>query len=325
MRKSIGIILGLVLLVACFGCGGGGETLQKVTLNEVTHSVFYAPQYAAIELGFFEDEGLEIELVNGGGADKSMTALLSGDADFALMGPEAAIYVQNGDYDDTPKIIAQLTQTDGSFLVSRQAEEDFSWDDLRGKSVIGGRVGGVPLMTLEHVLRQNGLNPGANVDVITNVQFNLMGGAFAAGEGDYVTLFEPTASEFEAQGKGFIVASVGEAAGDVAYTCYMTRQSTIKRDPDLVRRFLRAIGRAQEWIAEADAAEVAKAIAPSFPDTDESTLTSVVERYRSIDAWRPDPSLNAASLKNLMDIMIESGELDAPCDIDALYDGSLAP
>ena len=180
-------------------------------------------------------------------------------------------------------------------------------------------------MTLEHVIRQNGLIPGADVDVITNVQFNLMGGAFAAGEGDYVTLFEPTASEFEAQGKGFIVASVGEAAGDVAYTCYMMRQSTIKRDPDLVRRFLRAIGRAQEWIAEADAAEVAKAIAPSFPDTDESTLTSVVERYRSIDAWRPDPSLNAASLKNLMEIMIESGELDAPCDIDALYDGSLAP
>ena len=325
MRKRIGIILGLVLLLSFAGCGGKGEALQKVTLNEVTHSVFYAPQYAAIELGFFEDEGIEIELVNGGGADKSMTALLSGDTDFALMGPEAAIYVQNGDYDDAPKIIAQLTQTDGSFLVSRQAEENFSWEDLRGKSVIGGRVGGVPLMTLEHVLRQNELTPGADVDVITNVQFNLMGGAFAAGEGDYVTLFEPTASEFEAQGKGFIVASVGEAAGDVAYTCYMTRQSTIKDDPDLVRRFLRAVGRAQEWIADADAAEVAKAVAPSFPDTDESVLEDVVERYRSIDAWRPDPSLNVSSLENLMEIMIESGELDAPQDVDVLYDGSLAP
>lgn len=323
MRKIIPVLLSLILVIGLVGCGKDGA-LTKITLNEVTHSVFYAPQYAAIELGYFEEEGLQVELVNGGGADKSMTALIAGDADFALMGPEAAIYVQNGAYEDAPRIIAQLTQTDGSFLVGRTAQDDFSWENLRGSSIIGGREGGVPLMTLLHVLRKNGLEPGRDVDVITNIQFDLMGGAFAAGEGDYVTLFEPTASEFEQEGKGYVLASVGEAAGAVAYTCYMTKASTIQKNPVLVQSFLRAIRRAQSWIAQTDSAEVARVIAPAFPDADEDVLQKVVERYRSIDAWRDEPSLNEESLENLMQIMIESGELSAPVPIDSIYDPAFA-
>lgn len=322
MRKFLILLLCAVLLLCSIGCAKKDDDLTKITLNEVTHSVFYAPQYAAIYLGYFEEEGLSVELVNGGGADKSMTALIAGEADFALMGPEAAIYVQNGEYEDAPKVIAQLTQTDGSFLMGRSEQEDFSWDDLAGSTIIGGREGGVPLMTLLYVLRQNGLEPGRDVEVLTNIQFDLMGGAFAGGQGDYVTLFEPTASEFESQGKGYVLASVGEAAGQVAYTCYMTRSSTISENPDLVSRFVRAIEKAQRWIADADAAEVAHVIAPAFPDSDEEVLAQVVQRYRSIDAWCADPSLNEASLEKLMQIMIEAGELDEPVPLEQFCDDS---
>jgi len=324
MRKTLIFLLALTVLLMAVGCGNSGETLDKITLNEVTHSVFYAPQYAAIYLGYFEENGIEVELVNGGGADKSMTALISGDADFALMGPEAAIYVQDGEFDDAPKIIAQLTQTDGSFLVGREDIENFQWSDLEGSDLIGGRKGGMPLMTLEHVLRQNGLEPGKDINVITNIQFDLMGGAFAAGEGDYVTLFEPTASEFELAGKGYVLTSVGEGTEPVSYTCYMTRQSLIEEDPDLVQRFVDAIAKAQNWVAETDALEVAQVISPAFPDTDVDVLASSIERYRAIDAWLITPALNEPSVEHMMEILIEAGELEAPVDISTIYDPTFA-
>lgn len=324
MKKTLLFLLAAVLALFPLGCAQSGEKLDTVTLNEVTHSVFYAPQYAAIYLGYFEENGIEIELVNGGGADKSMTALISGDADFGLMGPEAAIYVQDGEFDDAPKIIAQLTQTDGSFLVGREDAENFQWSDLAGSDLIGGRKGGMPLMTLEHVLRNHGLEPGKDVNVITNIQFDLMGGAFAAGEGDYVTLFEPTASEFELAGKGYVLTSVGEGTEPVSYTCYMTRQSLIEEDPDLVQRFVDAIAKAQKWVAETDALEVAEVISPAFPDTDVNVLASAVERYRSIDAWLTEPALNTPSVEHMMEILIEAGELEAPVDISTVYDPQFA-
>ena len=324
MQKTFLFLLSAVLALFPLGCAQTGETLDTVTLNEVTHSVFYAPQYAAIYLGYFEENGIEIELVNGGGADKSMTALISGDADFGLMGPEAAIYVQDGQYDDAPRIIAQLTQTDGSFLVGREDIENFRWSDLAGSNLIGGRKGGMPLMTLEHVLRDNGLEPGKDLNVITNIQFDLMGGAFAAGEGDYVTLFEPTASEFELAGKGYVLTSVGEGTEPVSYTCYMTRQSLIEEDPDLVQRFVDAIAKAQKWVAQTDALEVAQVISPAFPDTDVEILASAVERYRSIDAWLTAPALNVPSVEHMMEILIEAGELDAPVEISTIYDPQFA-
>ena len=218
MKKFLALFLVLLLLVPiAAACGGSGE-LRHITLNEVTRSVFYAPLYIAVSRGYFAEEGIDLEIVTGGGSDKSMTALISGDADFALMGPETGVYVVNEGSANHPMIIGQLTKRDGSFLLSREKTDDFSWEDLRGKSVIAGRAGGMPYMTFIYVLLKNGLKPGEDVEVINNIQFNLMGGAFEGGTGDYVTLFEPTATLFERSGSGHIVANVGLESGEVPYT-----------------------------------------------------------------------------------------------------------
>ena len=316
-------VAALLLPVLLTGCGSGGAT--TVRLNEVTHSVFYAPQYAAMSLGFFADEGLNVELTNGGGADKVMTAVVSGSADIGLAGPESCIYIYNQGKDDHPVIFAQLTKRDGSFLVGR-TESPFSWEDLRGKTIIGGRKGGVPEMTLEYVLRQNGLTPGVDVTVDTSVQFNMMAGAFTGGNGDFVTLFEPTATEVAQAGKGYILASVGQESGEIPYTAYFASQTYIREHADVVQRFTNAVARALTWIAGHDAAETAAIIAPQFPDTDVSVLTQVVQRYKDIDAWNATPVMAQSSLERLETVMETAGVLEHAdwVDFDRLVDNSYA-
>ncbi len=289
------------------GCGGKGGA-EKVRLNEVTHSVFYAPQYAAMELGYFADEGLDIELTNGGGADKVMTAVVSGQSDIGLAGGESCIYVFNQGKEDYPRIFAQLTKRDGSFLVGR-SDAAFSWEDLRGKTVIGGRLGGMPEMTLEYVLRRNGLEPGVDVTVDTSVQFNMMAGAFTGGSGDYVALFEPSATQVVSQGQGFILCSLGAESGDVPYTCYFAAQSYLKDHADTVQKFTNAIARGQKWVAEHTDEEVAAVIAPQFPDTDTAVVAQVVGRLRSIEAWNADPVMESSAWERVESIMIGAGQL----------------
>ena len=222
MKKILALLLAVLMTVPIL-CACGARDATVVRLSEVTHSVFYAPQYVAMSQGFFEQEGLRIELTNGGGADKVMTAVVSGQSDIGLAGPEASIYVYNQGKADHPQIIAQLTKRDGSFLVGR-TDGEFSWEDLRGKTVIGGRKGGVPEMTLEYVMRQHGLTPGVDVTVNTSVQFNMMAGAFTGGEGDYVALFEPTATQVERAGQGYILSSIGQESGEIPYTAYFCQQ-----------------------------------------------------------------------------------------------------
>ena len=230
MKKILAFLLAALMIVpALCACGKKEQTL--VRLNEVTHSVFYAPQYVAMSQGFFEAEGLKVELTNGGGADKVMTAVVSGQSDIGLAGPEASIYVYNQGKEDHTQIIAQLTKRDGSFLVGR-SDGEFSWEDLRGKTVIGGRKGGVPEMTLEYVLRQHGLTPGVDVTVDTSVQFNMMAGAFTGGQGDYVTLFEPTATQVEAAGQGYVLTSIGLESGEIPYTAYFANISWLEKNAD---------------------------------------------------------------------------------------------
>ena len=231
------LVIAVVLTATCaLGCRVDKDP-AKVRLNEVTHSVFYAPLYAAINLGFFEEEGIELELTTGHGADKVMTALLSGQADIGLMGPEATIYVFNQGQEDYVVNFAQLTQRDGSFLVARAPDSDFTWEKVRGATIIGGRPGGMPLMTLEFVLKSYGIIPGEDVEVLTHIQFPLMAGAFTGGEGDYVTLFEPVASTLEKEGLGYVVASVGEDSGLVPYTVFSARKSYIEQSPEIVQSF----------------------------------------------------------------------------------------
>ena len=326
MKKFLSLFFALALTAAlCCGCGSGGETTATVRLNEVTHSVFYAPQYVAMKEGFFADEGLEIELTNGGGADKVMTAVLTGQSDIGLAGPEACIYVHNQGKENAPKIFAQLTKRDGSFLVGRTGGE-FSWSDLKGKTVIGGRKGGVPEMTLEYVMRQNGVIPNEDAVVDTSVQFNMMAGAFTGGSGDYVALFEPTATEVEQAGKGYILCSIGQESGEIPYTAYFAAQDYMAANPGVIQGFTNAVARGQKWVQEHSAQEIAEAIADQFPGTEVDTLTAVVQRYKDLDAWNDTPVMKQESLERLETVMESAGELDRSewADFGQLVDNSYA-
>jgi len=323
--KLVSVVLLILILMSVFlaGCQKD-DSLKNVRLIEVTHSVFYAPQYVAITKGFFEEEGLKIELINGKGADKCMTAILSGEADIGFMGPEATIYVYNSGKEDYAVNFAQLTQKDGSFLVAREPDPDFTFDKLRGKSVIGGRKGGMPYMTLEYVVKSKGLQPGVDVELRTDVQFEMMAGAFTAGEGDYVTLFEPVASQLEKEGKGYVVASIGKEGGYIPYTCYSAKKSYIEKNPDIIQKFTNAIYKGMLWVQSHSAEEVAEALQEQFPETELEILTKLVQRYKDQDTWKPDLILTEEGLNHMMDIMELAGELDKRADYDKVVNTEFA-
>ncbi len=314
MKKIIILIMATIFATLSFAGCGKKDDMKTVELNEVTHSVFYCPLYVAIENGYFAEENLKVNLTNGGGADKSMTAVLSKTADIGLMGPETVIYVHNQGKTDAPKVFAQLTQKDGSFLVSRNDEPDFKWEDLRGKEILAGRKGGVPAMTFEYVL--NELDMENNVDFTLNfdVQFNLMTSAFVGGTADYCTVFEPTASEYEKNGTWHIVASVGEQSGEVPYTSFIALESFINNNPDTVKSFLKALKKAYEFIESNSELKVAEAIVKQFPSTSISSLETSIKSYKRIDAWKRDMQATEASFTRLQNIMENAGELDQRVD-----------
>ena len=286
------------------------EQLKTIKVNEVTRSVFYAPQYAAINNGYFREKGMEIELSTGQGADAVMTAVLSNQCDIGFAGPEASIYVYNEGKEDHTQVFAQMTKRDGSFLVSRTPTDNFSWQDLKGKTIIPGRKGGVPYMTLEYVIKKNGLNPQTDMTLDDSIKFDLMAGAFAAGNADYVTLFEPTASLTEAEGKGYIVASVGEESGEIPYTAYFAKKSYIQNNEDIIQGFTDAIYKGQQWVKEHSAKEVAESIQSFFPDTDIEQLATAIQSYKDIDAWNENPILKEESFNKLQEVMNMAGELN---------------
>ena len=315
MKKILIVCMCAVLAFTLVACGAQttSETPAKITkvrLGEVTHSVFYAPQYAAISLGYFEDEGIEIELSNLQGADKVMSAILSNQIDIGFCGPEASIYVYNEGREDYPQVFAQMTQRDGSFLVGKEKVDEFNWNQLKGKTVIPGRRGGVPYMTFEYLLKEKGLNPQKDLNLDDSIQFSLMAGAFSGSDAEYVTLFEPTASMIEAEEKGYILTSVGEETGDIPYTAYCAKSSYIAENEELIEKFTKAISKGLKWVEEHTSDEIAEVIVDSFPDTDVKMLSSSIERYKSIDAWKLSPSMTKESFERLQDIMEEAGELE---------------
>lgn len=313
-----------LLITGLFAGCGAQNKLQKVTVSEVTHSVFYAPQYAAIELGFFEEEGLELELSNGEGADKVMTAVLSGSVDIGFAGPEACIYVYNEGKEDYMQVFAQLTQRDGAFILAREKDEDFTWEKLRGKRLLPGRKGGVPYMTLEYVVKQHGMTPDVDVIFDDSIQFSAMAGAFIGGTGDYVSLFEPTASALEKEGAGYIVASVGAESGEIPYTAYFAQKSFIAKNENLIQSFTNAVAKGLSWVKEHTAAQIAEVIQPAFPDTDLKTLETVVQNYKNIDAWRETPDMKEESFQKLQTVMQEAGELEKAAPFSELVNNSFA-
>lgn len=303
------IVIAVALTTVLLQNRQSDNRLKKISVNEVTRSVFYAPQYVAIKKGFFAEEGLEIELTTGQGADKVMTAVLAGQSDIGFAGPEASIYVYNEGKEDYSQVFAQLTKKDGSFLVSKTDTDNFKWTDLKGKTVIPGRRGGVPYMTLEYVLKKNGLNPKTDLILDDSIKFDLMAGAFTGGTADYVTLFEPTASMTENAGKGYVVASVGEAAGEIPYTAYFAKKSYIEENSETIQKFTNAIYKGQVWVKEHSSHEIAEEIKDFFPDTDVELLANVLQSYIDIDAWNENPVLKEESYNLLQTVMEEAGEL----------------
>ena len=330
-KFTIVVILLMIILIAAILLiteriitRNNNEEIHKIQLNEVTRSVFYAPQYVAISKGFFEEEGLKLEITTGQGADKVMTAILAGQSDIGLCGPEAAIYVYNEGKEDYIEVFAQLTQKDGSFLVSKEQTNNFSWQDLKGKTVIPGRKGGVPYMTLEYVLKQNGLNPKTDLVLDDSIKFDLMAGAFTGGNAEYVTLFEPTASMTEDAKKGYIVASVGEAAGEVPYTAYCAKKSYIANNKEIIEKFTNAIYKGEQWVKEHSATEIAKEIQEFFPDTTVESLEKSVQKYKDIDAWKENPILKEDAFDKLQLIMTEAGELEQKAPYNKIINNTFA-
>ena len=316
MRKgllSLFLVIPLTLGILLSGCSNDG--LTKVTVAEVTHSVFYAPQYVALEAGYFEEEGLDVDLLLTQGADKTMAALLSDEAQIGFMGPEATIYVYNQGSKDYAVNFAQVTKRDGNFLLSREPIEDFTFDMLKGKTIIGGRKGGMPEMTLEYVLKTQGLTLGEDLasgqtNVRTDIQFAAMGGAFTGGEGDFVTLFEPTATQIQQSGDGYIIASMGQVSGEIPYTAYSALASYMKDNPETLQKFTKAIYKGEQYVATHSAEEIAQIIAPQFKEISGEDLVTVIQRYKDNDTWCSEPLLKEESLNHLMDVMEMAGELN---------------
>lgn len=324
MKKALSLFLGAALCAAALsGCSSKND-LQTVRLCEVTHSIFYAPQYAAMELGYFEEEGIEIELSNGGGADKVMSAVLSDSMDIGLAGPEACIYVYNEGKEDYPQVFAQLTKRDGSMLVGRTEQPDFTWQSLKGSHILPGRKGGVPYMAFEYALKENGLDPAADLLLDTSVQFDNMTGAFLGGTADYVTVFEPAASSIQAEGKGYIVAAVGDAVGDLPYTAYFAKSSYMEENPELIQGFANAVAKGEAWVKSHSAEEVAKLVAPHFADTDLELLTSAVENYQKVGAYCETPVMSEESFDRLQTVMESAGELSQRAAFDAVVNNTFA-
>ncbi|MDS0527171.1 ABC transporter substrate-binding protein [Clostridium sp. SHJSY1] len=314
-KSKLSLILAFIFTLSSLfvSCNRKSDsTLTKVRLCEVVRSVFYAPMYVALNEGFFKDEGLDIDLTTGQGADKVMQNVLSNNADIGFCGPEQVIYINNQGREDYPILFAELTQKDGSFLVSKKSEPNFTWESLRNKKIIGGRPGGVPEMALEHVMQNHGIDPKNDVEMVTNIDFTATAGAFKSGSADYVSLFEPTASMLESEGSGSIVASVGESTGNIAYTCFFSTKSYMDKNPETIEKFTRAIYKGQHWVQTHSSEEIASSIESYFPGTDRNIIVKVIDNYKKIDAFSADPKLKENDLNKLMDV-IQS------------YDSSLIP
>jgi len=300
--------MSLSLLSGC-QASPSGKKLTPVTLNEVAHSIFYAPQYAAIELGYFEEQGLDLTLVNGAGADKVMTALVSGDADIGFMGSEASIYTYAGGAEDYAVNFAQLTQRAGNFLVARQPVDNFQWEMLKGTKVLGGRAGGMPQMVFEYILKKNGINPKTDLTIDQSINFGLTAAAFTSNDADYTVEFEPFATSLELEGNGYVVASLGTDSGYVPYTAYSAKKSYIESHPEVIQKFTNAIQKGIEYVNSHSAEEIAKAIQPQFKETPLENITLIVERYKEQDTWKEDTVFQKDSFELLENILEEAGEL----------------
>ena len=316
-KKWISLAAAVVLAVTALPMGvfaakkdSTEEKLTKVTLNEVAHSIFYAPQYVAIEEGYFAEEGLDLTLVTGFGADKVLTALISGEADIGFMGAEASIYAYQEGATDPALNFAQLTQRAGNFLVAREEMPDFKWEDLKGEKVLGGRKGGMPEMVFEYILKKNGMDPQKDLTIDQSIDFGSTAAAFTSDDSAaYTVEFEPSATILEKEGAGYVVASLGEASGYVPYTSYSTKASYMKENPEIIQKFTDALQKGMDYVQSHTPEEIAEVIAPQFKETDLETITAIVKRYYDQDTWKENLIFEKDSFELLQDILEDAGEL----------------
>lgn len=326
MKKIIIALLAIGLIITgifVFKPKEKQNNLTKIKVAEVTHSIFYAPQYIAHSLGYFEEEGLDVEIILTSGADKVTAAVLSGDVQIGFCGSESTIYVYNQGQKDYLINFAGLTKKDGSFLVAREDTNNFKLNDLKGKHIIGGRKGGMPAMTLEYALNINGIKSNeTNID--TSIDFASMSGAFIGGTGDYVALFEPTASELEKEGYGHIVASIGKLGGNVPYTTYNAKKSYIEKNPKIIESFTKAIQKGLDYVHSHNSTQIAKHIKDYFPDTKEEEIIEIVQRYKDIDSWYDTTYISEKDFKHIEEIVKNAGELDKNAPYDKLINNKYA-
>ena len=330
MKKLLCLFLTAALVAAALcACGkqddahpAAGKT--PVVLNEVAHSIFYAPMYVAIEEGYFAEEGIDLTLVTGFGADKTMTALLTGEADIGFMGSESTVYTYKEGASDYAVNFAQLTQRAGNFLVSREPIDDFHWDMLIGKDVLGGRAGGMPEMVFEFILKKNGIDPAADLSIDQSIDFGSTAAAFSGGQGDFTEEFEPHATSLESKGDGYVVASLGEDSGYVPYTAFSAKKSYIAENPEIIQSFTNALQKGMDYVQSHTPAEIAEVIAPQFEETDIETITTIVDRYASQDTWKDDLIFEEDSFNLLQNILEEAGELDGRVPYADLVDTTYA-
>ena len=325
-KKWISLAAAVVLTVTALPVGvfaakkdGAEEKLTKVTLNEVAHSIFYAPQYVAIEEGYFAEEGLDLTLVTGFGADKVLTALISGEADIGFMGAEASIYAYQEGATDPAVNFAQLTQRAGNFLVARKEMKDFKWEDLKGKKVLGGRKGGKPEMVSEYILKKNGIDPQKDLTIDQSIDFGSTAAAFTGDDSAaYTVEFEPSATILEKEGAGYVVASLGEASGYVPYTSYSAKESYMKENPEIIQKFTNALQKGMDYVQSHTPEEIAEVIAPQFKETDLDTITTIVKRYYDQDTWKENLIFEKDSFELLQDILEDAGELGERAEYEEL-------
>ncbi len=329
MRKKSFLYLGVFALVGILltGCKTGknsSEEMTKVTLNEVAHSIFYAPQYVAIEEGYFKDAGIDLTLVTGFGADKTMTALVSGEADIGFMGSESSIYAFNEGAEDYAVNFAQLTQRAGNFLVARKEMPDFTWEQLKGTDVLGGRNGGMPEMVFEYILKQQGIDPDSELSIDKSIDFGSTAAAFTGGQGDYTVEFEPGATTLEQEGVGYVAASLGVDSGYVPYTAYSAKASYLEERPEVIQKFTDALQRGMDYVNSHTPEEIAQVIRPQFVETDLDTITAIVRRYAEQDTWNDTLIFEKASFELLQDILESAGELKKRAPYDKLVNTDFA-
>ena len=328
MKKNLLYLVTACVLMVCtlFACKQETDvkTTEKIVLNEVAHSVFYAPQYVAIEKGYFEEEGIDLRLVTGFGADKVMTSLISGEAQIGFMGSEASVYIWQQGAEDQMVNFAQLTQRAGNFLVAREKMPDFRWTDLKGKQVIGGRKGGMPEMVFEYILKKHDLRPFEDVPINQNIDFGSTAAAFSGGQGDFTIEFEPGATALELENAGTVVASLGVDSGFIPYTAYCAKDSYIKSHMDTVQRFTNALQKGMDFVATHSSKEIAEVISPQFKETPLDTIEKIVDRYKKQDSWKSDLIFEKESFDLLLDILDTAGELEKPVPYDELVTTSFA-